>query len=270
MPIEAATKVSEFNPLWPTGLDEKGEGDDHIRMMKSALQADVSKLVRSELVTFVTAPNIAFALNAKCIDVEFELIGGGGGAGALLASTASTMGVAGGGGGGERAVLRQSNPVIATTWNLTPGAGGAGGIAGGAAAGTGGTTTVTNGTLTCTAIGGAGGLQGTPASAGFAAAGGIGGTGGTGGDPNERIGGKNGGHGTNAGNQIIPSSGCGGDSARGWGLGGMNNLFQGPSISGTGWGSGSSGPASNISQPAKNGLPGRPGVIIVRQWLAPT
>lgn len=267
MPVEAATSIATLNPAWPLGTDEKEEGDNHIRLIKQVLQTDFVKVVSQELVTFVKATNATFALNAKCIAVEFELFAGGGGSGALAASTASTMGVAGGGGGGERAVHRANNPNVATTWNIVVGAGGVAAIAGSVLAGTGGTTSISDGTTTVTALGGVGGTSATPASAGFTAPGGAGGSGGTGGIADERMAGKNGGVGTNAGNQIIPGSGCGGDAPMGRGLGGMNNLFQGPAVSGSGFGSGASGPVSNVSQPAKNGAAGQPGVVIVRQWL---
>lgn len=48
MPIESATYLDDLNPLYPDGADEKSEGDDHLRLLKSVLQA--------------TFPNIAGAV----------------------------------------------------------------------------------------------------------------------------------------------------------------------------------------------------------------
>lgn len=40
MGLEAATKISELVATNPTGTDPKSQGDDHIRLIKSVLQAD--------------------------------------------------------------------------------------------------------------------------------------------------------------------------------------------------------------------------------------
>ena len=39
MTVETATKISQLNPLGPPGSDPKSEGDNHIRLIKSCLQA---------------------------------------------------------------------------------------------------------------------------------------------------------------------------------------------------------------------------------------
>ena len=39
MGLEAANNIGELNPAWPLGSDPKAEGDDHIRLIKSVLQA---------------------------------------------------------------------------------------------------------------------------------------------------------------------------------------------------------------------------------------
>lgn len=39
MPIETATNVMELNPAWPLGADGKDEGDDHLRLIKTVIQA---------------------------------------------------------------------------------------------------------------------------------------------------------------------------------------------------------------------------------------
>lgn len=39
MTVETATKISQLNKLWPAGTDPKSEGDDHLRLIKSTLQA---------------------------------------------------------------------------------------------------------------------------------------------------------------------------------------------------------------------------------------
>lgn len=44
MPLEAGTKISDLNPAWPLGSDPKAQGDDHIRLIKSILQADAVAL----------------------------------------------------------------------------------------------------------------------------------------------------------------------------------------------------------------------------------
>ena len=40
MGLESATKISELNANWPLGSDPKSQGDDHLRLIKSVLQAD--------------------------------------------------------------------------------------------------------------------------------------------------------------------------------------------------------------------------------------
>lgn len=40
MPVEVATSIATLNPAWPLGTDEKEEGDNHIRLIKSVLQSD--------------------------------------------------------------------------------------------------------------------------------------------------------------------------------------------------------------------------------------
>lgn len=39
MTVETATKISQLNALYPPGTDPKSEGDDHLRLIKSVLQA---------------------------------------------------------------------------------------------------------------------------------------------------------------------------------------------------------------------------------------
>lgn len=39
MTVETATKISQLNVLFPPGTDPKSEGDDHLRLIKSVLQA---------------------------------------------------------------------------------------------------------------------------------------------------------------------------------------------------------------------------------------
>ncbi|MGB0662077.1 MAG: hypothetical protein ACPGNV_18120 [Mangrovicoccus sp.] len=39
MAIEAGGRIADLNALWPLASDEQHEGDDHIRLIKAALQA---------------------------------------------------------------------------------------------------------------------------------------------------------------------------------------------------------------------------------------
>lgn len=39
MGLEAVTKISDLNPLWPLGTDERSQGDDHLRAIKTALRS---------------------------------------------------------------------------------------------------------------------------------------------------------------------------------------------------------------------------------------
>jgi len=40
MPLETSTTIDGLNALWPLGTDTKSQGDDHLRLLKSVLQAD--------------------------------------------------------------------------------------------------------------------------------------------------------------------------------------------------------------------------------------
>jgi hypothetical protein len=39
MTVEAATYLNTLNPALPAALDDVGEGDDHLRLVKTVLQA---------------------------------------------------------------------------------------------------------------------------------------------------------------------------------------------------------------------------------------
>lgn len=39
MPLESGTTIAELDASWPTGTDDLNQGDDHIRLIKSILQA---------------------------------------------------------------------------------------------------------------------------------------------------------------------------------------------------------------------------------------
>ena len=39
MPLETAANIMELNPAWPLGGDGKDEGDDHLRLLKTVIQA---------------------------------------------------------------------------------------------------------------------------------------------------------------------------------------------------------------------------------------
>ena len=51
MGLEAANNIGELNPAWPLGSDPKSEGDNHIRLIKSILQASwpIGKIWKSTI-----------------------------------------------------------------------------------------------------------------------------------------------------------------------------------------------------------------------------
>lgn len=53
MTVETATYINQLNATYPTGSDQKQEGDDHLRLLKSTIKA--------------TFPNIAGAVSADHI-----------------------------------------------------------------------------------------------------------------------------------------------------------------------------------------------------------
>ncbi len=63
MPLETGNKISDLNSLWPLGSDPKSQGDDHIRLIKSILQADAPSLAEGG--AFVTAPTVPDGATGK-------------------------------------------------------------------------------------------------------------------------------------------------------------------------------------------------------------
>jgi hypothetical protein len=136
MPIEAATSNATLNPLWPLGTDPKSGGDDHIRMIKSVLQATaggaVVKVQRTVLTTSGT-----YTKPAGLKFLEVTAIGGGGGSFSTAAASAAQSAASGGGAGGSVAIKLYAAAGLAATESYVIGAAGAGG----AAATAGGNTT---------------------------------------------------------------------------------------------------------------------------------
>lgn len=56
MPVETATVISDLEPMYPTGSDSFSEGDDHLRLLKSAIKN--------------TFPNITGALTGTHVDLN--------------------------------------------------------------------------------------------------------------------------------------------------------------------------------------------------------
>ena len=62
MPLETTTTIAGLNALWPLGSDSKGQGDDHLRLIKSVLQTDA----------YVTAGATAQARN-RLVNPSFSI-----------------------------------------------------------------------------------------------------------------------------------------------------------------------------------------------------
>lgn len=49
MPVETATFLSQLNPLYPLGSDDSGDGDNHLRLIKSILKAQFPEFTAAAL-----------------------------------------------------------------------------------------------------------------------------------------------------------------------------------------------------------------------------
>jgi len=177
---------------------------------------------------------------AGCTKAKVTVIGGGGGG----ANGASFVQPGGGGGG---ASVKWITSGLGSTEAVTVGAGGAGGTGSPAAAGgTGGTTSFG---AHCSATGGAGGN----AVASVGALGGVG----SGGDLNLPGGASGGASGTNS-----LANGQGGNSALGYGSGGVPVYSSAVGIAGRGYGGGGSGGNGNSNA----GGAGTSGLVIVEAY----
>jgi hypothetical protein len=172
-----------------------------------------------------------------------ELVGGGGGGAGFVTATGA------GGGGGGYVYERLTGLTASTTYTCAIGAGGSGGSA--AAGGAGTSTTLTIGVTTYTASGGGGGGTGANAT------GGAGGTG-TNGDINTT--GQKGQNSVGTASTAVPSF-AGGNSPKGWGLGGLGtNTGAGTTATGHGGGGSSAKTTGNL------GGSGTPGIIYCQYY----
>jgi hypothetical protein len=181
------------------------------------------------------------------------------GAGAGGAGCAATLNIkVGGGGGGGVAVLYITGLSPSTGYTIAIGALGAGGAAGANAGSAGGNTSITISGTTYTANGGSGGATGTVAAGGAGGA-----TVNIPAAPSFSINGESGGF-TGITSDAV-TSGKGGSSGLGFGLGGSgrcNNDFGNPA---SGYGAGGAGASTN-SATARAGQDGRRGCILF-EWV---
>lgn len=169
MAVETATKISELNKLWPLGTDAKSEGDDHIRLIKSALLATDGGALTGIKLTVATASG-TWTKPAGLKYLEVWCVGGGGGGSRAGITGAGQSSVGGSGGGGGTAYrLYTAAELNATEAYIV----GAGGLSPGGVAAAGGNSTFKG----MTGNGGGAGATPLPATAtlGINVAGGAGG-----------------------------------------------------------------------------------------------
>lgn len=136
MAVEVATKIADLNKLWPLGTDPKSEGDDHIRLIKNALQSTDGGALTKVAVTVLTSSG-TYTKPAGLKFLEVWSIGGGGaGSNSSGAGAGQASGSGAGGGGGTSYRLYAAAAVAATTGYTI----GAGGATPGGAGGAGGAT----------------------------------------------------------------------------------------------------------------------------------
>lgn len=194
--------------------------------------------------------------------IKVTVIGAGGGSGGLPATNSSQYAASGGGAGGSSAVSMINTSSLSFPLSYSVGVGGTAGAGSPVTnpGGNGGNTTFGN----ITAPGGSGSTfgavvsQGSTAITGNASPGAVA----TGGNIVNMRGSAGGYAFLFSANTI---SGSGGDSLMG--TGGFGVGFPVVRNQGTGYGSGGSGVASNISTPATAGTPGTNGVIIVEEYF---
>jgi hypothetical protein len=190
--------------------------------------------------------------------IEVEVIGGGGGSGGVAATGASGFAESGGGGGGGYAKKRFEASELSDTESVVIGAGGAAGAAGNNQGGTGGTSSFK--TVSCN--GGVGGGGSAATTSDTAASGGLGGTA-AGGDLN--ITGQRGQWGRVIAG-ITLFNNAGGASAL-YSTVTIMGSSSGEGSVGGGFGSGASGSRNSVSQSARTGAAGRPGIVIVHEYF---
>jgi hypothetical protein len=238
------TKLDKYPSTATNGKILQGNGTNYVEVdapSGSGVAPQTGQIIVTSGVSFTTPANIT--VNTV---LNIELVGAGGGGAGALNTTSGAKSSAGGGGGYCFKRITGLSP--STTYTCAIGAAGVGSALGvNGNAGTATTLTILG--VTYTANGGGGGLTG------GTLAGGVGGTA-INGDLNYS--GQNGGDSLTAG-PSAPSA-KGGDTAKGWGLGGasVRNAIAGSNATGNG-GGGSGGHASA----GGNGSGG----IIFCQWF---
>lgn len=166
MTVESATYIGDLDDSKPAGTDQKSEGDDHIRLIKSTLQQtlgnpDQAAYTLRSIQTY-TSGSGTYTVPSGVRALYVECVGGGGGAGGVDGQGAGTAAASGGGGGaGYCAKLITS---LEASYSYAVGAGGAGGTAGANNGSAGDASTFSGGTVSMSAGGGGGGAGVTAAS----------------------------------------------------------------------------------------------------------
>lgn len=258
MPIFSSGYGSKSNPV---GNDKILIADSEAaNAIKGVTQDNLQKGFKGGLLgdtKYITASgNWTKPANLKYI--EIEVIGGGGGGGGVQGA-ASGQGIAGGGGGGgysKKKILAQD---LAATESVTIGAGGNGAVAGNNAGQIGGTSSFGSHAYAEGGTGGQGVTNG-------AAVGGQSGVGGLGVNGNLNIRGKDGRYGLVL-NSLRAIDGGGGDSPRGWGMGGAYNagFANATGETGTGYGGGGSGASASTNNNLGGGR-GTNGIVVVYEY----
>lgn len=253
MAVEAATKISELNKLWPLGTDPRSEGDDHIRLIKQVLLAtDGGALSSMKVTVFTSSGTYTKPAGLKLLEVEIMSAGGAGGAGAATGSGQYSTGSGGGAGAWGRQLFPAS--ALAATVAYTLGAPGTG------VAGNDGNTGGTSTFFTLSVTGGAGGA-GSPAGTSVSAVGRGGGLV-TGGYTANQAGRSSIGYGIFA--STVLWAGNGADGMFGCGGSGGTNAAG---LVGQGLSSGGGGVALTASQSARVGGAGMGGFILFREYF---
>ena len=254
MSVESATKISQLNAAWPLGSDQKAEGDDHIRLIKSVLKSTFPADFKAPTQQVFTAASGTWTKPAGCTHVMVTAVGGGGG-GQGLTGAASQYGAGAGGGSGAFGSTPLIDVTAVTSATVTIGNAGGPGV-------TGGTTLITLGATSYSWAGGGSGSNTGPTAAGQLVQGFAGGAG-----TNVVAAGNVGQPGIAIGAMGVALSGAGASSP--WGVGGVGQR-QGSGTtsggaSGTGYGAGGSGGAAAAAG-AVNGGAGSPGRMVITEY----
>lgn len=232
---------------------------------KAQLDAvDALKVGRVRQVIFTTTGAGTWTKPAGLIAATVECVGGGGGSGYQAATGSGQVSAGNGGGGGGYTRKTYLASDLAATESYNVGVGGTGGASSGTAGTAGGDTTFKG----LTANGGAGTTGRGPATGNFGPnSGGAGGSA-SGGDF-QHSGLDGGGCWYSTGGAGI--GGKGGDSFMGRAgepYGGHTGTTWDSAAQSRGYGSGGSGGFSGASQSAHSGSSGRPGIIIITEYLS--